>query len=84
MAVKFELFLIRCPVCGENTARVGIGKGGIGRTFRTICPCGASLQAGRSTRAGKSIAHQIAHARPRTPIAPRPVSTSGGSRVTLP
>lgn len=76
MAVLFEMFRILCPVCREPTARVGIEKNGLGRTYRTICQCGASVQAGIVTRAGKNIAHQMTHARPRKPIAPLPVSTT--------
>ena len=65
MAVLFEKFTIRCPACGEKTARAGRERDGMGRTFRTICPCGASVQAGVVTRAGKNIAHDIALASPK-------------------
>lgn len=65
MAVRFENFTIPCPVCDEKTARVGRKRDGMGRTWRTICPRGASVRAGVATSAGKNIAHHIALARPK-------------------
>ena len=75
MAVLFENFLVLCLACREKTARAGREKNGAGRTLRAICPCGASIQAGIATRAGRMIANTISHERSsRTHVAPQPAS----------
>ena len=48
-----------CPWCQES-ARVGIEKDGIGKTYRLICDtCGLNAQVGMRTPAGRKVASAL-------------------------
>ena len=50
---------MKCPWCQES-ARAGIEKDGLGKTFRVICDtCGLNAQVGLRTPAGRKVQYAL-------------------------